>query len=246
MRFLFDPCLSGIPNASCGSSTAKKIVTCRARPHRLGTSSTYASRISLFSDLAAYFAFYGVGANKLTGQVDPERLSGVPASQNFFQLLGVQPRLGRLFTVEEYKWSGQKVVLFGHGLWASQFASDPGIAGRRLTLNDEPVTVVGVLPESFDFASVFAPCSHIDLYFPFPLTPKTNRWGNTLAIIGRQGCDSAGSRPVRILRRFARRRRPGRACAAAPAMVQLNQHIADANKHQRSFPQGRSIGDGLQ
>ncbi len=61
-----------------------------------------------------------------------------------------------------------------------RFASDPRIVGRALTLNDEPVTVVGVLPASFDFASVFAPGSHIDLFFPFPLTAETNRWGNTL------------------------------------------------------------------
>jgi hypothetical protein len=46
-------------------------------------------------------------------------------------------------------------------------------------------TVVGVLPASFDFASVFAPGSRFDLYFPFPLSPETNRWGNTMAMIGR-------------------------------------------------------------
>ena len=45
--------------------------------------------------------------------------------------------------------------------------------------------MVGVLPASFDFASVFAPGSHFDLYFPFPLSPETNRWGNTMAMIGR-------------------------------------------------------------
>jgi len=205
----------------------------------LGTSSTYASRISLFSDLAAYFAFYGVGANKLTGQVDPERLSGVPASQNFFQLLGVQPRLGRLFTVEEYKWSGQKVVLFGHGLWARHFASDPGIAGRRLTLNDDPVTVVGVLPESFDFASVFRTLQSRRFLFSFSTYRQDEPLGQyTLVIIGRQGCDSAPICTPPAARTSLR-------CRASNA-VQLNQHIADANKHQRSFPQGRSIGDGLQ
>jgi predicted permease len=138
-----------------------------------------------FSDVAAYFAFYGVGDNKLTGQGEPERLSGVPVSQNFFPLLGVQPELGRTFTAEESKWNGPKAALLSHGLWIRRFASDPGIVGRKLTLNDEPVTVVGVLPASFDFASVFAPGSHIDLYFPFPLSAETNRWGNTLAIIGR-------------------------------------------------------------
>ncbi|HTA71816.1 MAG TPA: ABC transporter permease [Bryobacteraceae bacterium] len=138
-----------------------------------------------FTDLAAYFAFYGVGDNKLTGQGEPERLSGVPVSQNFFPVLGVQPQLGRLFTAEECKWNGPKAVLLSHGLWARRFASDPGIVGRALTLNDEPVTVAGILPASFDFASIFAPGSHIDLYLPFPLSDETNRWGNTMAIIGR-------------------------------------------------------------
>jgi predicted permease len=137
------------------------------------------------SDLAAYFAFYGVGDSKLTGRGEPERLTGVPVSQNFFPLLGVEPQIGRLFNAEECKWNGPKAVLLSQGLWKRRFASDPSIVGRPLTLDDEPVTVVGVLPASFDFGSVFAPGSRIDLYFPFPMTQETNRWGNTLAMIGR-------------------------------------------------------------
>jgi predicted permease len=138
-----------------------------------------------FADLAGYFAFYGVGDNLLTGHGDPERLSGVPVSQNFFQLLGIQPQIGRLFTAAECKWNGPKAVLLSHGLWVRRFGSDPGIAGRTLAINDDPVTVAGVLPASFDLASVFAPGSHFDLYFPFPLSAETNRWGNTMAIVGR-------------------------------------------------------------
>jgi predicted permease len=138
-----------------------------------------------FSELAAYFAFYGVGDSKLTRQGQAERLSAVPVSQNFFPLLGVQPELGRQFTPNECTFNGPKVVMLSHGVWQRRFASDPGIVGRALTLNDEAVTVVGVLPSTFDFSSVFAPASHIDLFVPFPLTPETNRWGNTLAIIGR-------------------------------------------------------------
>ncbi len=138
-----------------------------------------------YEDLGAYFAFYGVGDITLTGRGEPERLSGVPVSGNFFQVLGVEPQIGRLFNAEECKWHGPKAVLLSHGLWERRFAADPGITGRNLTLNDEPYTVVGVLPASFDFSSVFAPGSHIDLYFPFPLSPETNRWGNTMAIVGR-------------------------------------------------------------
>ena len=138
-----------------------------------------------FSDIAAYFAFYGVGDSVLTGAGEPERLSGVPVSENFFPLLGIQPQLGRQFTHDECKWNGPKVVMISHGLWVRRFASDPGIVGHSLSLDNSPVTVVGVMPASFDFASIFAPASRIDLYFPFPLSPETNRWGNTMAMIGR-------------------------------------------------------------
>ena len=142
-------------------------------------------RTQSLSAIAGYFAFYGVGDNLLSGKGEPERLSGVPVTENFFSVLGIQPQLGRTFTADECRWQGPKAVLLGHGLWERRFNSDPAIVGTALTLNDEPFTVVGVLPASFDFASVFAPGSHFDLYFPFPLSPETNRWGNTMAMIGR-------------------------------------------------------------
>ena len=129
-----------------------------------------------FTDLGAYFAFYGVGDSMLTGQGEQERLSSVPVSENFFQVLGVEPQLGRLFNAEECKWHGTKAVILSHGLWERRFAADPAIIGRPLTLDNEPVNVVGVMPASFDFGSIFAPGSRIDLYSPFPLTPETNRW----------------------------------------------------------------------
>ena len=142
-------------------------------------------RTQSMSAVAGYFAFYGVGDNLLSGRGEPERLSAVPVSDNFFQILGVQPALGRTFSAEETKWNGPKAVIISHALWVRRFASDPALVGSALTLNDEATTVVGVLPASFDFAAVFAPGSHFDLYFPFPLSPETNRWGNTMAMIGR-------------------------------------------------------------
>jgi len=142
-------------------------------------------RAQSLSAVAGYFAFYGVGDTLMSGRGEPERLSAVPVSDNFFPMLGVQPRLGRSFTAEEATINGPKAVMLSHGLWTRRFASDASIVGSTLTLNSEAVTVVGVLPASFDFASIFAPGGHFDLFFPFPLSPETNRWGNTMAMIGR-------------------------------------------------------------
>jgi predicted permease len=138
-----------------------------------------------FSDIAGYFAFYGTGDSTLTGNGEPERLSTVPVSQNFFPLLGVQPQIGRLFTADEAKWNGPKAVLLSHALWERRFGADPRIVGTAIRLDNEPVTVIGVMPASFDFGSIFAPGTRIDLYSAFPLSRETDRWGNTLALVGR-------------------------------------------------------------
>jgi predicted permease len=139
-----------------------------------------------FSEVAAYFAFYGVGDMKLSvGSDNAIRLSAVPVTQNFFPFLGVRPVVGRGFTAEESAWYGPKAAMISHALWQRRFSSDPNIVGRTVTLNGASTTVIGVLPASFDFGSVFAPGARIDVFTPFPLAPETNRWGNTLSIIGR-------------------------------------------------------------
>jgi predicted permease len=142
-------------------------------------------RANSFSALTGYNSYFGTGDVKLTGDGEAERLTGVPVAENFFAFLGIQPLLGRSFNAEECKWNGPPAVMLSYNLWKRRFASDPTIVGRKLTLNEAPVTVVGVLPATFDFGAVFAPGTRIDLYFPFPLTAETNRWGNTVAVIGR-------------------------------------------------------------
>jgi predicted permease len=142
-------------------------------------------RTQSLSAIAGYFAFYGVGDNLLSGKGEPERVSGVPVSENFFDVLGVRPKLGRVFNAQESAWNGPKAVMLDYTLWERRFNSDPNVVGTSLTINDRPHTVIGVLPESFDFGSVFAPGSHFDVYLPFPLSQETNRWGNTMAMIGR-------------------------------------------------------------
>jgi predicted permease len=137
-----------------------------------------------FSDIAAYFAFYSPGDQRLTGDGVSERLTGVPVTHNFFNLLGVRPQAGRAFTSQECQ-GGEPVVMISSALWHTRFSSDRGIIGRKIILNESPKTVIGVLPDSFDFGSIFAPGSKVDLFLPLPLTPAWNRMGNTLFMIGR-------------------------------------------------------------
>jgi predicted permease len=138
-----------------------------------------------YEGLAAYFAFYGLGDAKMIGDGQPERLTSVPVTQNFFPLLGVEPQIGRQFSAEECKQNGPRVTMLSDGLWRRKFAADPNIVGRALSFDGGPVTVVGVLPATFDFSTVFTPGSRVDMFEPLPLSPEMNREGNTVAIIGR-------------------------------------------------------------
>jgi len=143
------------------------------------------ARNQSYEDLAAYFAFYGLGDAKMIGDGQPERLTSVPVTQNFFPLLGVEPQIGRQFSAEECKQNGPRVTMLSDGLWRRKFAADPSIVGRALSFEGGPVTVVGVLPATFDFSTVFTPGSRVDMFEPLPLSPEINREGNTVAIIGR-------------------------------------------------------------
>ena len=138
-----------------------------------------------FSDLAAYFTSFEPGDAKIDLGGEVKRLSSLDVTQNFFSFLGVSPILGRTFNDEECKWNGPGAAMLSYGMWKQRYGSDPNILGRTLTVNDSAVTIVGVLPPSFDFGTVFAPGSQIDLFRPMPLTPETSRWGNTLGVIGR-------------------------------------------------------------
>ncbi len=185
-------------------------------------------RTQTLSAVAGYFAFYGVGDNLLSGRGEPERLSGVPVSENFFDVLGVKPLLGRAFNAQESAWNGPKVVMLGNGLWQRRFNRDPAIIGTSLVINDTPHTVVGVLPASFDFATIFAPGGRFDLYFPFPLSPETNRWGNTMAMIGRlkPGATAASAHAeVRTLAPMMSREHPERN-GFEGIVKPLSQHVS--------------------
>jgi putative ABC transport system permease protein len=157
-----------------------------ARTTRADTFNAWRDQNTSFEALGGYFAFFDyLQRQTLTGAGDPERLRSVGVSDNFLDVVGVQPALGRNFTVEESRFNGPPVAILSHAFWLRRFGGDPTVVGRSLTLNTAPVTIVGVLPSSFDFDAIFSPGNEIDMIQPFPLTPETARFGNTLFGIGR-------------------------------------------------------------
>jgi predicted permease len=181
-------------------------------------------------DLAGWFGYYGKGDKELTGTGEPERLTSVPVTENFFALLGVEPAIGRLFTHEECqgRYSAPPAVLLSQSFWRRRFASDPNVVGSKLTLNNETATIVGVLPVSFDFASVFLPGTPIDLFIPWPLTDKTKPGGNTMALVGRLKpgvtLPSAQAELTALAKRIERQH-PERN-SISPRLVPLERHVS--------------------
>ena len=102
----------------------------------------------------------------LTGMGEPERLDVERASATLFPLLGVQPRLGRSFLEEEDQPGRDRVVMLSDSLWHRRFQSDPGVVGRKITLDGVPFEVVGVLPASFRTPWLGGP---VDLWKPFAI-----------------------------------------------------------------------------
>jgi predicted permease len=143
-----------------------------------------------FQDVTAFQTFYGSLQYKMTGVGEPRQLDAVEVAGNFFPTLGVTPALGRNFTQDETLKGGRPAAMLSYFFWKTQFASDPSIIGRTIEINTSPaavngpVTIVGVLPASFDFGAVFAPGKKVDLFVP-AVMDYWKSWGNTLAVVGR-------------------------------------------------------------
>jgi putative ABC transport system permease protein len=101
-------------------------------------------------------SFEGIGAYRnttmsLIGDGRPELIPGAQVSANFFDVLGVQPRLGRSFLEQEDHFGQHQVVVLADSIWRRRFGGDPSIVGRKISLGGTPYTVVGVLPPDFEF-----------------------------------------------------------------------------------------------
>jgi predicted permease len=112
----------------------------------------------------------------------PQRIHGMVATPSWFRLLRVSPALGRPFTEEEGEVGREHEVILSHGLWEQLYGGDKAVLGRDLRISGQPFTIVGVMPEGFDFID-----PEVRLWMPIAFTAeeKTVHHSNNWYHIGR-------------------------------------------------------------
>lgn len=141
------------------------------------------ARQTSFESLAVW---RGLTAN-LTGVEQPRRLNVRHVTWPLLSTLGVQPVLGRDFTANDDRAGVERTAIVSHAFWQRELGSTPGAIGRRIMLDESPVTVIGVLPQSFTIArqeDIFLP---VGIFLEPPFLNMYNGRGNHFgfAAIGR-------------------------------------------------------------
>ncbi|MBA3805404.1 MAG: ABC transporter permease, partial [Acidobacteria bacterium] len=148
----------------------------RERNKRLGTLSPQdfydiRDRNTVFESIAAYDGW----SPSLTGTGEPERLAAGRVTTAFFNVLKVEPILGRSFLPQEEQRGNHLVVMLSYGLWQRRFGANPAIIGQNITLGGVSYNVIGVLPRDFEppqFADVGF--EKPELWAPF--APDLSQW----------------------------------------------------------------------
>jgi putative ABC transport system permease protein len=117
----------------------------------------------------------------LTGVEPPERLQGFLVTGNFFDVIGTKPIMGRTFLEHENQPGTDGVAVITHSLWQRRFGGDPNIINKTLSLNGVARTIIGVMPEHFNFPK------GAEVYAPIQLTPELlgSRRNHAYYVIGR-------------------------------------------------------------
>ncbi|HSL55802.1 MAG TPA: ABC transporter permease [Pyrinomonadaceae bacterium] len=116
-----------------------------------------------------------------TGIDPPERIQGFLVTANFLDVTGIKPILGRNFSPEENQPGKDQVAVITHSLWQRRFGGDPNILNKTITINSIVRTVIGVMPEHFNYPK------GAEVYAPLPMTPELmkNRGSHGYYVIGR-------------------------------------------------------------
>jgi putative ABC transport system permease protein len=130
-----------------------------------------------FEDIAAYQAS---GVN-LTGNQDPVRVNAAFVNASLFPVLGINAKLGRTFSQDEDQPGQNKVALLSHNLWLGRFGSEPDIVGKTIGISGESYTVIGVMPDGFQFPD------QDDIWVPLAVdkAKPENRGSHSLEVVAR-------------------------------------------------------------
>jgi putative ABC transport system permease protein len=125
----------------------------------------------------------------LTGYGDPERIAAAVVSPNYFRVLGVAPAVGRDFTTEDTGGRIGYVALITYELWQRRFNGDAAAIGKTVRLDDDPITIIGIMPKGFQHA-IDNTGSPIELWAPIDLTSPdpnfvNNRQARVLSVVAR-------------------------------------------------------------
>src|SRR6202171_225203 len=159
----------------------------------------------MFVDMAAADPYAGAS---LTGDGNPERVSVMRTTANYFSVLGVSPQIGRTFAEGEDQNGREHVVILSHEFWERRFAADPNVVGKTIRLNGIGHEVIGVMPAQFVLQSFQA-----QIWMP---------------VVLEEGLQSAAARENRNLFLFARLK-PGVGVAEANAEFQRLARLAEQN-----------------
>jgi putative ABC transport system permease protein len=143
-----------------------------------GNFSDWSSQNTLFESMAAYRNL----SFNLTGEGEPARVEGELVTSAFFTTLQIHPALGRVFASEEDRAGNSHVVVVSDGLWKSRFASDVQILGKKILLDSEAYTIIGVMPPGFHF-----PDPEDQLWVPMGMSSAelSNRGSHFLLVLAR-------------------------------------------------------------
>jgi putative ABC transport system permease protein len=170
---------------------------------KLGVQDQFRSSGPEFVDIAKSGIFERVAAfepvsRNLTGSDEPERVAAAKVSTDFFTLLGVEPMLGRTIAPNEQGPNGERVLVISHGLWQRRFGGDKAVLGQKVALDDEPFTIIGVMPPQFRFDEGQA-------WFPAPFDfAQGQRGARAFPIIGRVRSDTTVEQVNAALANLAR------------------------------------------
>ena len=135
-------------------------------------------------ECTAAVGLFPSGVNLLAGD-QPESVKGLQVSRDFFRTLGLQPFLGRSFSVDEDRPNGARAAILSYGLWQRRFGSDPGIVGRTIALDNESYDVIGVMPKGFEFVLPYVAVQNVDLWVPLQLMADPRNDGHNYGMIAR-------------------------------------------------------------